>query len=178
MSHEDFECFRMAFDYCAQHRFATMGRSVEGLHLVGHDGDLHPDFERMLVSVYHAIRQGRAVVELSDYVGRRRVIEVPQEVSSMDTFTYEIAYMCRCVSSESRSFLNEEVGAEVMAVVDAAYYSEMLGRRAVTLDEFKEFSAKLAERFGDRASDEFIKMKVRHVAGHLPPREVLAFCRA
>ena len=119
--------------------------------------------------------QGKAVVELSDYVGRRRVIEVPQEVSSMDTFTYEIAYMCRCVSSGSRSFLNEEVGAEVMAVVDAAYYSEMQGRRAVTLDEFKEFSAKLAERFGDRASDEFIKMKVRHVAGQLPPREVLAF---
>ena len=63
MSSEDFECFRMAFEYCAQHRFATMGRSVEGLHLVGHDGDLHSDFRRMLVPVFRAIQQGKSAVE-------------------------------------------------------------------------------------------------------------------
>ena len=102
---------------------------------------------------------GKAMIDIVDYVGRKRAIEVPQGNSVI----LEILNMCKCISSGRRSFLNEELGAEIMAVIDTAYYSEMKGRKAVTLDEFKEFVKRLIDKHGDKASEEFIKMKTKHI---------------
>ena len=63
MNHEDFECYRMAFEYAQRHRFAKMGQRVDPLHLVGPDGNLDPDFREMLTKVYRAIKQGKEAVE-------------------------------------------------------------------------------------------------------------------
>jgi hypothetical protein len=63
MDTQDFECFKLAFQYVQQHRFANMHQAVEELHLVDTDGNLHPEFRTMLESVYRAIQQGRRAVE-------------------------------------------------------------------------------------------------------------------
>jgi hypothetical protein len=60
---QDFECFRMAFEYAQRHRFAKLGQRVEALHLVGPDGNIDPDFEEMLINVYRAVKQGMEAVE-------------------------------------------------------------------------------------------------------------------
>jgi len=101
--------------------------------------------------------QGKTLIDITDYVGRKRVLEAPHR----NSVVLEIANMCKCILDEEKSLLNEEVGAEIMAIIDAAYYSEIKGRRAVTLDEFKDFAMKLIEKYGAKASDEFIKMKIR-----------------
>lgn len=63
MNSRDFECFKLAFRYVEQHRFAHIREAVGGLHLVGANGSLDPDFRAMLLSVYGAIREGMAAVE-------------------------------------------------------------------------------------------------------------------
>ena len=63
MNHEDFECFRMAFEYAQRHRFAKMGQAVDPLHLVGPDGNIDPEFLQMLIRVYRAVKQGKEAVE-------------------------------------------------------------------------------------------------------------------
>lgn len=106
---------------------------------------------------------GKAVVDITDYLGVKRTIEV-QEYVFDGTIIREISNMCKCVLSGRKSILDEEKGAEIMAIIDAAYYSEMNGRRAVSLDEFKRFAEKLIEKYGSKASDEFIKMKVSYLS--------------
>jgi hypothetical protein len=63
VNHEDFECYRMAFEYAQRHRFAKMGQRVDALHLVGPDGNIDPEFREMLVKVYRAVKQGKEAVE-------------------------------------------------------------------------------------------------------------------
>ncbi len=102
----------------------------------------------------------RAVIEIIDYLGTKRSIEVHQPFT--DSITFEIANMCRCILEGRKSILNEEVGAEIMAIIDAAYYSEMMGRKAIPLDDFKKFAHELIEKYGDKASDKFIEMKTNY----------------
>jgi len=83
-----------------------------------------------------------------------------------ESFTREIASMCRSVLNSRRPLLNEEIGAEISAIIDAAYYSELNGRRPVTLEEFKKYVLSLREKFGNRASQKFIEMKTKHLTGY------------
>jgi len=59
--------------------------------------------------------------------------------------------------------LNEDIGAEVMAIIDAAYYSEMKSRRAIVIEEFKEFAQKLINEYGKKASEKFLEMKIKNL---------------
>ncbi|RLE68236.1 MAG: hypothetical protein DRJ34_03420 [Thermoprotei archaeon] len=106
----------------------------------------------------------KAIIDHIDYLGSRKTIEVSQKLIFENTAICEISNMCKCIINGRKSFLNEKIGAEVMAIIDSAYYSEINGRKAVTLDEFKQFAVKLIEKYGEKASDEFIKMKVNHFA--------------
>jgi len=108
-------------------------------------------------------KEERAVIEIEDYLGAKRTIEVPQLVSGMDTFTYEIRNMCRCILGRTRSFLNEDIGADIMAMIDAAYYSEIKHRKAIAIEEFKEFAQKLMKEYGKKASEKFIEMKIKNL---------------
>ena len=56
MTDHEFECFRIAFSYVQQHRFARIKDSVSSLHLVGDDEELHPEFRAMIRRVYRAVR--------------------------------------------------------------------------------------------------------------------------
>ena len=108
-------------------------------------------------------KEERAVIEIEDYLGAKRTVEVPQLVSGMDTFTYEIRNMCKCILRRTRSFLNEDIGAEVMAMIDAAYYSEIKHRKAITIEEFKKIAQKLMKEHGKKASEKFIEMKIKNL---------------
>jgi len=57
MTDHEFECFKIAFSYVQQHRFARIKDSVSSLHLVSEDGALHPEFRAMIQRVYRAVRQ-------------------------------------------------------------------------------------------------------------------------
>ena len=63
MNAQDFDCFKLAFKYVQQHRFARIKQTVSELHLVGQDGDIDSDYRMMLISVYKAIKQGFHAVE-------------------------------------------------------------------------------------------------------------------
>jgi hypothetical protein len=63
LDRQDFECFRMAFEYATKHRFAKLGQRVDALHLVGPDGNIDPEFEEMLLKVYRCVKQGKEAVE-------------------------------------------------------------------------------------------------------------------
>ena len=106
----------------------------------------------------------KAIIDHIDYLGSRKTIEVSQKLIFENTAICEISNMCKCIINGRKSFLNEKIGAEVMAIIDSAYYSEINGRKTITLDEFKQFAVKLIEKYGEKASDEFIKMKVNHFA--------------
>ncbi|RLE80272.1 MAG: hypothetical protein DRJ52_06735 [Thermoprotei archaeon] len=103
-------------------------------------------------------RDGKLFLEVNDYAGSSKLVEVQGTGS---TIVSEIRYMCKCVLSGTKSLLNEEYAAEVMAIIDSAYYSEMKGRRTVLLEEFKGFAEKLRQEYGERASDKFIEMKTK-----------------
>jgi hypothetical protein len=63
MTPQDFDCFKMAFNYVQQHRFARIKQAVSELHLVGQDGNIDSDYRMMLLSVYKAVKQGLHAVE-------------------------------------------------------------------------------------------------------------------
>ena len=63
MNPQDFDCFKLAFKYVQQHRFAGIKQAVSELHLVGPDGDIDSDYRGMLIAVYKAIKQGLHAVE-------------------------------------------------------------------------------------------------------------------
>lgn len=63
MTNDDLECFKLAFGYAQAHRFARLGQSVEGMHLVGADGDIDSDFRDMIVRVYRAVKQAKLACE-------------------------------------------------------------------------------------------------------------------
>ena len=66
MNEHEFECFKIAFNYVQQHRFARIKDSVSTLHLVGEDENLHPEFRAMLQRVYRSVKQAYELVEKID----------------------------------------------------------------------------------------------------------------
>lgn len=74
-----------------------------------------------------------------------------------DGFFGELRNIVTCIVENTKSECDERVGAESMAIAGAAYLSEMLGRKVVSLDEFKEYALQIQEKEGDRASDVLIR---------------------
>jgi len=65
--------------------------------------------------------------------------------------------MCNCVLNKVKPLCDEGIGAETTAIVQAAYLSQKRGKKAVTLEEFKEYALKLREKAGRDASDLLLK---------------------
>ena len=105
---------------------------------------------------------GEAIIKVSDYLGAERSYRVDIREDFVNTLMYEIRNMCECVLTGKKSLLNEKFGAKVMEIIDAAYYSEMKGRKTVYLEDFEKFIEKFREKYKEKASDEFIKMKVSY----------------
>ncbi len=72
-------------------------------------------------------------------------------------FADEIRNMCNCILNKVKPLCDEKIGAETTAIVGAAYLSQKKGKKAVTLDEFKEYALKIREKEGERASEVLLK---------------------
>lgn len=79
---------------------------------------------------------GETIVPLREYPGERIAM------------THEIETFIDHIRSDTPPDIDVRFGAEVIAACGAAYYSAIL-KRAVTLDEFKDFSRGFVEKYGD-----------------------------
>lgn len=68
-------------------------------------------------------------------------------------YAQQLRNMCHCIRHGTRPQCDERIAAESMAIAGAAYLSEMRGRVAVALDEFKAYAEQLVAAHGDKASD-------------------------
>lgn len=78
-------------------------------------------------------------------------------------FVGMVREICRCVQDGTKPVYDVVRASEAMAVIGAAYLSEMRGRKAVSLDEFKDYALKLKETEGDDASGVFIQRLTEHL---------------
>jgi predicted dehydrogenase len=65
------------------------------------------------------------------------------------SFYGEIQNMVECLRNGVPSVMTAEFGADCSAIVGASYLSEKNGKRAVTLDEFRQFAHDIAARYPD-----------------------------
>ncbi|NOY82795.1 MAG: hypothetical protein GXP31_17490 [Kiritimatiellaeota bacterium] len=74
--------------------------------------------------------------------------------------------ICRAVQTRARPLRAAERADDGLAVIGAAYLSELRGGRSVGTEEFKPFALDLREKEGKHAADVF----VRRVCDHLQRR--------
>jgi len=87
------------------------------------------------------------VLKIVDTFGGVRRIPLGKR-SWVMSFAGEIRNMCNCVLKNIKPLCDERIGAETTAIVQAAYLSQKRGKKAVTLEEFKEYALKLREKAG------------------------------
>lgn len=102
-------------------------------------------------------------LSIYDAYGNRRRIEI--ESKWVSTFEAEIRNMCLSILRNRKPMIDENIGLESIAIVDAAYYSEMLGRKPVKIADFKLYAKKLRAKLGKRAIDEFMLKKLEYFKG-------------
>lgn len=81
-------------------------------------------------------------------------------------FVGAVREMCRCVQDGAKPIYDAERASEAMALVGAAYLSELREGKRVTLDDFKDYALELQKQEGARATDVFIKRVSEHLARH------------
>ena len=89
--------------------------------------------------------------------------EYPDERISM---THEIETFIDNIQSNTPPDIDVSFGAEIIAACGAAYFSA-IKKRAVTLDEFKEFSREFVEEYGDNeeADEAILKYLLQPYSG-------------
>jgi predicted dehydrogenase len=110
------------------------GQNGGYLYLTGDAGVMNAT-ERTKIVVTHW-DGGESTMPLKDY---------PGETISM---AHEVEVMIDCVRNKRPPEIDVHYGAEVIAMVESAYYSAIKGR-AVTLDEFKEYARGFVKKHGD-----------------------------
>ena len=63
------------------------------------------------------------------------------------SFYGEIQNMVECLRNGVPSVMTAEFGADCSAIVGASYLSEKSGKRAISLDEFRQFARDIAARY-------------------------------
>jgi predicted dehydrogenase/phage shock protein A len=100
--------------------------------------------------LYFTSQEGRRYVVITDAYDREvRRIEAtgPTWQFWPSSFYGEILNMVQCIRAGRPPLCDAQFGADCSAVVGAAYLSEKNGRRAVHLDEFREFAHSIAQRY-------------------------------
>ncbi|MFQ6095590.1 MAG: Gfo/Idh/MocA family protein [Candidatus Bathyarchaeia archaeon] len=113
--------------------------------MVGTNGEIQPSEE-----------DEEWVLRIVDAFGRVRKIPLGKR-SWIMSFPGEIRNMCNCVINGVKPLCDENIGAETTAIVQAAYLSQKRGKKAVTLDEFKDYALRLREKEGKDAPKELLK---------------------
>lgn len=128
-------------------------RDSPDTRILGTNGQIEPVTE-----------EGRSFLKITDPMGGVRKIDVGKP-SWVLSFTGEIRNMCNCVLDRVEPICNEKIGAETTAIVGAAYLSQKKGRKAVTLNEFKEYALKIQEKEGKRAPDALLRELLKGIQG-------------
>jgi len=108
--------------------------------------------------------EGKSLLKITDPHGGVRKIDLGK-FDWIDSFAGEIRNMCNCIINKVEPLCNEKIGAETTAIVGAAYLSQKRGKKAVTLDEFKEYALKIREKEGERAPEVLLKELLKGVRG-------------
>ena len=76
----------------------------------------------------------------------------------------QLNHMCHCILNGIKPPCDENVGADTMAIMGAAYLSEAHGRVAVSLEEFKAYARDLEAQHGENASEVMIEEALKGIA--------------
>jgi len=111
--------------------------------------------------------EGRSFLLLTDAFGNERRIEAtgPTWTFWPSSFYGEIKNMCQCILEGRKPLSDERFGAEVQAIVGASYLSQREGKRAVTLDEYKEWALKIKQKHGRKAPEVLIREQLKCLEG-------------
>ncbi len=132
--------------------------------------------ESMIVGTNGCIKNvGGESLELIDPFGNSRQVklggarhdmtEVPEEGYS--GYLGEMRNMCSCIINGIKPMCDEKIGAESQAVVDAAYLSQLRGKNAVSLEEYKKYARKIEEEEGNKASDTLVANFMSAIQGNI-----------
>lgn len=72
--------------------------------------------------------------------------------------------MRHCILHGIKPPCDEDVGADTMAIIGAAYLSEARGRVAVSLEEFKAYARELEAEHGETASEVMLEEALAGIA--------------
>jgi len=131
-------------------------RDAAGQAIIGTDGSIHIGDPLMIVDAFEHRRE----VTLGEF--RDDTTEAPLE--GYTPYCAEMRSICQCILNDARPICDERVGAETMAIIGAAYLSEVEGRRSVSLAEFKQHALELEKREGEGASDAMIEQFMAAIA--------------
>lgn len=96
------------------------------------------------------------VLRIVDAFGGLRKIPLDNR-SIITSFAGMIRNMCNCVISGVKPLCDENIGAETVAIVQAAYLSQKRGKKVVTLSEFKDYALRLRDKKGKDAPKALLK---------------------
>ena len=116
---------------------------------------------------------GGESLKLIDSFGNSREVQLGGPRNDMTEAAVEgysgflggIRNMCNCVIEGKKPICNERIGAESQAIVDAAYLSQLRGREAISLEEYKDYARKIKEKEGGKASDALISNFMSAIQG-------------
>jgi len=108
--------------------------------------------------------EGKSLLKITDPQGGIRKIDLGK-FNWIDSFAGEIRNMCNCTLNKVEPLCNEKIGAETTAIVGAAYLSQKRGRKAVTLEEFKDYALKIREKEGEGAPEALLKELLKGIQG-------------
>jgi predicted dehydrogenase len=100
-----------------------------------------------IVFVSEEKRRYAVVMDAYERESRRIEVSGPTWQHWPSSFYGEILNMVECVRNNTPSISDAAFGAECSAVVGASYLSERDGRRAVSVEEFKQFARDIAARY-------------------------------
>ena len=95
----------------------------------------------------------KARITVTRWDGGETVYPLREYPGETISFLHEIEHFIDCVRTGTPPDVDVNFGAEIIAVCGAAYLSA-IRKRAVTLDEFKEFSRGYVTKYGDNEQAE------------------------
>ncbi len=133
------------------------GQDRPGVRLIGSNGEMQIGSPITVTDAFGNTREAATQQPITGY----GIAEGSDPAYS--GFVGAVRGMCRCVQDGTKPVYDAERASEAMALVGAAYLSELREGKRVALDEFKDHALGLKEREGDRAADVFIKRVSEHL---------------
>lgn len=99
------------------------------------------------ILTYNEDPDGNGFLDITRYGFGTKRLPVPMITSEDESFEAEIKNFIKCVTDGVPSILNEARGITIMEILGAGYLSELSGRTAVSLEDFRKYSDEIASKF-------------------------------